>query len=33
LLIGLPQIMQRNNFSEDIDTFLKPQGTKLTNEK
>jgi hypothetical protein len=25
--------MQSNNFSEDIDTFLKPQGTKLTNEK
>jgi hypothetical protein len=25
--------MPNNNFSEDIDTFLKPQGTKLTNEK
>jgi len=23
--------MPNNNFSEDIDTFLKPQGTKLTN--
>ena len=23
--------MTNNNFSEDIDTFLKPQGTKLTN--
>lgn len=24
--------MPNNNFSEDIDTFLKPQGTKLSNE-
>lgn len=25
--------MPNNNFSEDIDSFLKPQGTKLTIEK
>ena len=25
--------MPNNTFSEDIDTFLKPQGTKLSNEK
>lgn len=25
--------MPSNNFSEDIDSFLKPQGTKLSNEK
>ena len=25
--------MPNNNFSEDIDSFLNPQGTKLTSEK
>ena len=30
---NLNPFMPNNNFSEDIDTFLKPQGTKLSNEK
>ena len=30
---GMNPFMPTNNFSEDIDSFLKPQGTKLSNEK
>ena len=29
---GMNPFMPSNNFSEDIDTFLKPQGTKLSGE-